>query len=555
MNDLGKRLWRIFNGREKPSSEARPLAAGESLINDLRNTRSLAVDIAPDDPLLTYFQKAPGAVEVDKIGIDSPGLNALKAGGIKMVVPLVSQGELIGLLSLGPRMSEQEYSLDDRTLLNNLAAQAAPAARVAQLVRQQQEEAQSRERLEQQLRVARLIQQTLLPTQVPTLPGWEVGDYYQPAQAVGGDFYDFLYFEDGRLGLVVGDVSDKGVPAALLMATTRSILRTVAQQHVSPGRVLERVNDLLRPDVPPNMFVTCLYAILDPRTGQLTFANAGHCLPIRRHAGGAAELRATGMPLGLMAGMRYDEKTCQLEPHDSVLFYSDGLLEAHNPQREMFGYHRLADIVAGHSGGAELIDVLLSELKEFTGQGWQQEDDVTMVTLQYKGGGSSKEPSEPGAGKKAQPEPAWESLAEFEFASEPGNERTAMEAVAEVVSRHGLQGERLERLKTAVAEATMNAMEHGHKYHAELMVKVALLKSSQGFAVRITDEGGGRPIVAPDSPNIEAKMEGLQSPRGWGLFLIRNMVDEVNITTDETHHTVELVMNFDEGGSHAEPEV
>src|SRR5678816_3243438 len=114
----------------------------------------------------------------------------------------VSQGELIGLLNLGPRLSEQDYSADDRALLNNLATQAGPAVRVAQLVRQQQIEAQARERLESELRVARLIQQTLLPKEMPNLPGWSVAGYYQPARAVGGDFYDFLYLSDGRLGLV-----------------------------------------------------------------------------------------------------------------------------------------------------------------------------------------------------------------------------------------------------------------------------------------------------------------------------------------------------------------
>ncbi|MBI3359595.1 MAG: GAF domain-containing protein [Chloroflexi bacterium] len=157
-----------------------------------------ALDIAPNDPLVAYFQSAPGAVEVEKLDMDSAALRALKAAGVKLTVPLVGQGELIGLLNLGARLSEQDYSSDDRALLNTLAAQAAPALRVAQLVRQQQIEAQARERLEQELRVARLIQQTLLPKELPALPGYDVAAYYQPAQAVGGDFYDFLYLPARR---------------------------------------------------------------------------------------------------------------------------------------------------------------------------------------------------------------------------------------------------------------------------------------------------------------------------------------------------------------------
>jgi serine phosphatase RsbU (regulator of sigma subunit) len=302
-----------------------------------------------------------------------------------VVVPLVSQGELIGLLNLGPRLSQQEYSADDRKLLNDLATQTAPAVQVAQLVRQQQQQAQERERIEQELRVARLIQQTLLPKHVPDRPGYEVAAYYQPAREVGGDFYDFLDLDDGRLGLVVGDVTDKGVPAALVMATTRTMLRASAQRYDSPGAVLKRVNDVIVTDIPPNMFITCLYAILDTETGRLQFANAGHDLPYRRSssAGGAEELRATGMPLGLLPGMDYEEKEIVLERGDSVLFYSDGLVEAHDPQREMFGFPRLQGLVGAHrSGGQEMVNFLLSELSRFTGGDWEQEDDITLVTLE-----------------------------------------------------------------------------------------------------------------------------------------------------------------------------
>src|ERR671920_1453262 len=202
---------------------------------------------------------------------------------------------------------------------------------------------------------------------------------------VGGDFYDFLELEDGRLGLVVGDVTDKGVPAALVMATTRTMLRGGAQRLFSPGEVLRRANDALVTDIPPNMFITCLYAILDLESGHLVYANAGHDLPYRRRAGrseGADELRATGMPLGLMPGMGYEEKEIVLERGDSVLFYSDGLVEAHDPERDMFGFPRLQGLVGAHrSDGPAMVNFLLSELARFTGEEWEQEDDITLVTL------------------------------------------------------------------------------------------------------------------------------------------------------------------------------
>jgi predicted ester cyclase len=249
-----------------------------------------------------------------------------------------------------------------------------------------EKEIRERERIEQELRVARLIQQTLLPKTLPELPGYDVAAYYQPAREVGGDFYDFLDLEDGRMGFVVGDVTDKGVPAALVMATTRTMLRAAAQRLDTPGEVLKRVNDVLVQEIPPNMFVTCLYAILERESGRLVYANAGHDLPYRRRARrseGAEELRARGMPLGLMPGMGYEEKEILLEKGESILFYSDGLVEAHDVHREMFGFPRLQGLVGTHrSGGSSLVSFLLSELRRFTGEDWEQEDDITLVTLE-----------------------------------------------------------------------------------------------------------------------------------------------------------------------------
>src|SRR5215218_2299469 len=208
----------------------------------------------------------------------------------------------------------------------------------------QQQEAQERERIEQELRVARLIQQTLLPKSAPDLEDYQIAAYYQPAREVGGDFYDFFKLEDGRLGVVVGDASGKGIPAALVMANTRSVLRTIAQGgDIAPGQVLAEANEILYPDILVNMFVTCFYGVLDPKSVALSYANAGHDLPYRHRRSGndAEELRARGMPLGSMPGMFYEEKETILDAGESVLFYSDGLVEAHDPEGEMFGSPRL----------------------------------------------------------------------------------------------------------------------------------------------------------------------------------------------------------------------
>jgi serine phosphatase RsbU (regulator of sigma subunit) len=244
------------------------------------------------------------------------------------------------------------------------------------------QEIRERELLEQELEVARSIQQASLPEEVPILEGWEIAPFYQPAREVGGDFYDFHLLSEGRLGVVVGDATGKGVPAALVMSTTLGMLRLAAQSYSSsPGQILQRVNEALFANIPANMFVTCFYAVLDPESGLLRYANAGHDLPYLHHDGEAKELRARGMPLGLMSSMGYEEMELVLEAGESVLFYSDGLVEAHDPEGEMFGFPRLRTLLAEHAEERSLGEYLLEELYSFVGEGWEQEDDITLVTL------------------------------------------------------------------------------------------------------------------------------------------------------------------------------
>lgn len=519
----------LFAGRREQDADA----AAEA--DQLSKTRvsTEAMDIPATDPLLAYLVSNGAPVEIDKLALRSPTLERLKEEGIKISVPLVSQGELIGLLNLGPRLSEQEYSSEDRRLLNNLATQAAPALRVAQLARQQQAEARERERLEQELRVARIIQQTLLPKEIPNPDGWQISAYWQPAREVGGDFYDFVPLPDGRLGILIADVTDKGVPAALVMATTRSLLRGAAERLISPARVLETTNELLHPDIPPKMFVTCLYAVLDPQTGRLVFANAGHNLPYQRTAEGVFELRATGMPLGLMPGMQYEETEVTLNSGDHLLMLSDGLVEAHDAQREMFGLDRLRQVLSASQDQAPLIESVLASYQTFTGAAHEQEDDITLVTIEYL------------AKNKPAPEvEAWQELENFSMPSAAGNERQIAARVLEVVRPLSDGAGRLPRLETAVAEAALNAIEHGNKYDPELQVEVGVLQHGKQVLVRIRDQGGGAPITNTGTPDLEAKLAGEQSPRGWGLFLIRNMVDDLQLITDANHTTIELTFNL-----------
>jgi serine phosphatase RsbU (regulator of sigma subunit)/anti-sigma regulatory factor (Ser/Thr protein kinase) len=520
-----------------------PATAGVPAVDD---QPSITIDIPESDPLLAYLQAAPGPVEIGRLELDSPALRAMREAGVALVVPLVSQGELIGTLNLGPRLSEQDYSTDDRRLLTTLAAQAAPAIRVAQLVREQAHEAAERERLEQEMRVATLIQQQFLPRELPNLAEWQIAAYYGPARAVGGDFYDFIEMPGGRIGIVVGDVTDKGVPAALVMARTHSILRAEATRSDAPGAILARANELLVPEMPARMFVTCLFAVLDPATGRIVLANAGHNLPYVRTDDGVVELRATGMPLGLMPGIRYEETEGTIAPGSNVLLYSDGLVEAHDPSKQMYGFPRLRAELATDDAGSELLDRLLETLHSFTGPGWEQEDDITLVTLRRARGVADDAEAEAAGASGAAPATS-PILTAFSIPGEEGNERLAMDRVAAAVEGLGLAPARLERLKTAVSEAAMNAIEYGSQGRADVPVEIEVETTVESIVVRITDRAlsGTIPDDA-EAPDIERKLAGEQKPRGWGLFLIRNMVDSMDVTSDGTTQTVTLTMAREE---------
>ena len=407
---------------------------------------------------------------------------------------------------------------------------------------------------EQELRMARRIQHALLPKDLPELEGWQIAYHYQPAREVGGDFYDFLRFEDGQVGLVIGDVSGKGMAAALVMANTQSVLRAVARRRgITPGQVLEEANELMCAYIPPNTFVTCFYGVLEPKSGRLVYANAGHDLPyLRRRNDDAEEIRARGMPLGLMPGMLYEEGEAVLAVGDDLLFYSDGLVEAHDPNGEMFGFPRLQGLIEAHrSTDSSLNNFLLSELTSFTGKNWNQEDDITLVSLE-RAKVSVSDRETPLRSDVAGDNRNRRILTNFALPSERGNERRAMEEVARAVSGLGLPEKSLERLKTAVAEATMNAMEHGNRYNPDVPVKIQVWLLEERLLVRIIDRGSAPlPSSTKEVPDLETKLESMQTPRGWGLFLIQNMVDEIRVSANPDHHTIELVMHLGggEGGS------
>jgi anti-sigma regulatory factor (Ser/Thr protein kinase) len=288
------------------------------------------------------------------------------------------------------------------------------------------------------------------------------------------------------------------------------------------------------------MFVTCLYAVIEPSSGGVRYANAGHNLPYLRSGRGVSELRATGMPLGLLPGMSYDEHEACIDPGDRLVLYSDGLIEAHDGQAAMFGFPRVMGLLGAAPVSRDLIDLLLTELHRFTGSAWEQEDDITLVTIE-------RSPHHLGIPSPDRRETV-QILTSFELASTPGNERAAMARVMKAVTHLDLPEEKAERLRTAVSEGVMNAIEHGNHNNPEIPVGVSASLEGSDLVIRIVDRGSAIVPVAPQ-PDLDLKLAGLQAPRGWGLFLIRNMVDHMRQSLENGLHTIELVLNLSEEGS------
>ena len=524
--------WRKVTRR---GGTAQTTEAAEEVAATISTVEAPSVEIAPNDPLVAYLQSAGGAVDVESLELESPGVTALREAGVALVVPLISGGELVGTLNLGPRLSDQQYSTDDKRLLDGLAAQAAPALQVAELVQKQAAEARSRERIEQELKVATLIQQNFLPRVLPDLPGWEVAAYYQPAREVGGDFYDLFELPDGQVAVIIGDVTDKGVPAAMVMAAARSLLRASGQRVVSPGEVLERVNDLLCPDIPEKMFVTCLYLVVDPSDGSRPLRERGSQPAVRAHRrrvdgaarqGHAARAPARDEVRGARGGDEPRRRPAALQRRRHRGARSRARDVRHAPPRRARCRPRVGrpDRRPAHAAAA-------LHRRRLGAGGRHHARDAARTLGERRPERPRHRASTSGSRCRARPATSARRCSASSTRSRP----------------LGLEARRVERLGTAVSEAAMNAIEHGNQGRAEIPVEVEVVTAGGELIVRICDVGDGPQATDVESPDIEAKLAGLQKPRGWGLFLIENMVDEIRVIDADGRHTVELVLQL-EGG-------
>lgn len=322
----------------------------------------------------------------EKTGLDawisvnlSQEINLAHPGAFLFAVPIAVKGVLYGVMLVEEAAGGLRFRNRRLEIITGIAQQVALAIQNDKL----QKEMVVRERLETEVQLARQIQQTFLPESLPEFSEWELAARWKTARQVGGDFYDVFNLPDNRLGLFIADVSDKGVPAALFMALTRTLVRAAVIETDSPAEALRRVNDLLVPDTRQGMFVTAVYAVLDMTSGELTYVNAGHNPPLWVKRDSSVEsLTRTGVALGAAENMKYNQRVIPLGKDDCILFYTDGLTESYNNEGDFYGEKRLEEALkANHCSSAhEMIDVVEKSLLDFV-QDMPPADDLTMLVL------------------------------------------------------------------------------------------------------------------------------------------------------------------------------
>jgi sigma-B regulation protein RsbU (phosphoserine phosphatase) len=306
-------------------------------------------------------------------------VNLGNPGAFLFAVPIAIKDDLYGVMLIEEAPGGLRFRTRRLEIITGIAQQAALAIQNDLL----QKEMVVRERLETEIQLARQIQQTFIPESLPQFPDWELAARWKTARQVGGDFYDVFDLPDKRLGLFIADVADKGVPAALFMALTRTLVRAAVIETHSPAEALKRVNDLLIPDTRQGMFVTAVYAVLDMDRNELTYVNAGHNPPLWiKCDGGVERLTRTGVALGAAEGLKFEQRTIPLQSNDNILLYTDGLTESFNLDGEFFGEGRLMEAITDNqcTSASDLLDVVEKSLLNFV-QDMPPADDLTMLVL------------------------------------------------------------------------------------------------------------------------------------------------------------------------------
>jgi len=303
-----------------------------------------------------------------------------------LMVPLVFQEKVIGLLNLGEKKSGKFYNREDIDLLHTVSNQGAVAIENARLFQENLE----KQRMEEELAIARDLQTSMLPAACPTVDGFEIAALSIPAMEVGGDFYDFVEMSDAKLGFVIGDVTGKSVSGALVMSASRSVFRMLSEEQLTVGEIMKRANLRTKKDIKSGMFVALLYAVLNSKDRSMILCSAGQTQPIHLSAktGKARLVETEGdtFPLGILEEVDYQETRIELEPGDRVILYTDGIVEAMNARKEMFGFERLLEVFQGAKSltADSLLKAIIDQVNDFAGDA-AQHDDLTAIVVSVEG--------------------------------------------------------------------------------------------------------------------------------------------------------------------------
>jgi len=402
-------------------------------------------------------------------------------------------------------------------------------------------------RISQEFDIARRMQAEMLPKTAPKISGLLIEGLSLPATEVGGDFYDFLPLDGDRLGVVIGDVSGKGVSGAMVMTGALSAIRFAAEERQTTSEILERSNRRLVNDIQVNMFVAVFCGIFDLEKNVLSYSNAGQTMPMLCRNGEVNFLpqseNGDRFPLGIRRQMNFEQMQIGLQPGDLLVFYTDGIVDMVNGTVEPFGFERLQESIKKHCQASlnELPRRLVADAEAYAG-GKEHLDDLTLMAVRVEATGAKNktEISEIS-------EPSHRAPAEIRLSlpSSTGYERMAMDAAATMAKMMGFPPARIEDLRTAVSETCINAIEHGNKLNAVNGVDVIIRSNLQTLTVQVFDNGTGFECAVSAAPQLEKKIRGEENPRGWGLYLVEKLVDHVEFKTmPELGHVTTLTMKL-----------
>ena len=392
-----------------------------------------------------------------------------------------------------------------------------------------------KEQLAAELRVAHEIQMGMIPQDFSSLEkafGVELAGVLEPAREVGGDLYNAFTGMAGRLVVLVGDVSGKGIPASLFMVRASSLARLLGRDIAEPERILARLNDELSADNPSGMFVTLLCAVFDPGSGRLTMANAGHNRPVLLRAGATPTwaVPRLGTALGFEPGLSFERTELKLQPGDSLVFYTDGVNEAFNPQAECYGNERLLrDLTPFAEQAATAVTTgLLQQVRTFAA-GAPQSDDIAILVLRWRH--QSRGPA-PAPGRRT-----------LQLFATPEEVMRAVEQLQDFGREHHLEEKAIFGLALALEECAANIVHHACHDQVQEQFQVIFVHTAETVTLELRDHGPAFDPTRAVARDLEAKNDD-RPPGGWGIHLVRHYMDEIQYARDGDENVLRLIKRF-----------